>query len=280
MSVLGSIIGGRLAASHLAGPDVSDAVGMARVFSDMGWHCTLGAWAAPDSTPRENFILYCRGIEALAASGLDGYFSIKLCTLGYDRAMFEELAGLAAGHDIRVHCDSMDPLTADRTMSIIGQAHARYENIGSTLPAGWRRSRPDAEKLADWGVPVRIVKGQWGDPDRRVTDIRAAFVTLAGQLAGRGLRISVATHDRSVALRSLALLTGAGTDCEMEQISGLPQNCSAIAGAAGVPFRVYIPYGFPYLPYNIWQVRTRPAVALWALRDFIAGKHRRVGEPR
>lgn len=253
---------------------------MARAFSARGWHCTLGAWAAPESTPRENFNLYTRGIEALAASGLNGYFSIKLCTLGYDRAMFEDLVDLAAGKNLRVHCDSMDPQTADRTMSIIRQMNARSEHIGSTLPAGWRRSAPDAEKLADWGVAVRIVKGQWGDPDRRIADIRAAFVGLAEKLAGRGLRISVATHDRSVALRSLALLTAAGTECEMEQISGLPQNCAAIAGAAGVPFRVYIPYGFPFLPYNIWQVRTRPAVALWVLRDLIVGKHRRVGEAR
>ncbi len=249
---------------------------MAMVFARNGWRCALGAWVSPESAPRENFALYSESVEALAGSGLTGYLSVKLASLGYDQALFGELVGAAARRGVRIHCDSVGPESVDRTMDVLEKAGALSEHLGSTLPAGWRRSPADAEKLAALGVAVRIVKGQWGDPERRVGDLRAAFVGLAGKLSGRGVPVSVATHDRVVARRSLDLLTRSGTDCELEQISGLPLNCAPIASEAGVPFRVYIPFGYPYLPYNIWQIRTRPVVALWALRDFIAGRHRSV----
>jgi proline dehydrogenase len=253
---------------------VEDAIRLADIFSRRGWSSTLGPWVSPESAPPENFSVYCRAIEAINARGIDAYLSIKLSTIGYDEGMFGEL--LSRGGGMRIHCDSIGPESADRTMAVVGRAAAAHPNVGSTLPAGWRRSPTDAARLAEWGVAVRIVKGQWGDPGGRVDDIRSAFVGVARALAGRGVRVGVATHDVRVARESISLLTAAGTPCDMEQISGLPQNCAPVARSLGVPFRVYIPFGYPYLPYNIWQVRTRPAVAMWVLRDFIAGKHRPV----
>lgn len=250
---------------------------MAEICSRRGWASVLGPWVAPGNSPRENFTIYLRAVESIAARRLDAYLSIKLSTIGYDAGMFAELLDRGQASGIRIHCDSIGPESAEPTMSAVGRAAASHTNIGSTLPAGWRRSVRDAPVLADWGVAIRIVKGQWGDPAGRIPDIREAYVAIARSLAGRPNRIGIATHDRRVARESLSLLAAAGTPCDMEQISGLPQNCVSVARSLGVPFRVYIPYGYPYLPYNIWQVRTRPAVALWAVRDFIAGKHRALG---
>jgi proline dehydrogenase len=269
-----SMIARRLAASHLAGPGVGDALRLAELYAARGWACAIGPWVAPDRTPRENLALYLEGVDALAARGLDGYISVKLSTLGYDDGMFAELLGRAAPSGMRVHSDSIGPESADRTMEMILKAAGRFRNAGATLPAGWRRSPADAAKLIEGGVAVRIVKGQWDDPAGPVADIREAYLRVARALAGAKSIVGVATHDRRVAAGSLEILRAAGTPCNMEQISGLPSNCAALAASMGVPFRVYIPYGFPYLPYNIWQVRTRPAVAFWAIRDFIAGKHR------
>ena len=269
-------MGRRLAASHLAGPAVGDAIRLAELFSGRGWSCAIGPWVSPDSTPRDNFSIYCLAIDAIVARGLDGYLSIKLSTIGYDEGMFGELLARGRGARVRIHCDSIGPESADPTMAMVGKAAAAHTNVGSTLPAGWRRSPTDALRLAEWGVAARIVKGQWSDPGGRVNDIRSCYVGLARTLAGKGIRVGIATHDRRVARESISLLVAAGTPCDMEQLSGLPQNCASIARSLGVPFRVYIPYGYPYLPYDIWQVRARPAVAIWALRDFIAGKHRPV----
>jgi proline dehydrogenase len=249
---------------------------MAEIISARGWSCVIGPWVAPERTPKENLSLYAEAVDALAARKLDGYLSIKLSTLGYDDGLFAELLSRAAPSGMRVHSDSIGPDSADRTMAMVGRAAAKFRNVGATLPAGWRRSGEDAVRLREWGVPVRIVKGQWADPAGPVPDIRAAYVEVAKGLAGATAKVGVATHDRGVAAESLSILRGAGTPCDMEQISGLPWNCAALASSLRVPFRLYIPYGFPYLPYNIWTVRTRPAVAFWAARDFIAGKHRTV----
>jgi proline dehydrogenase len=270
------MIARRLAASHLAGPGVDDALRLAERFAARGWSCALGPWVAPDSSSKDNLSLYGRALDALAAGRPGAYLSIKLSTLGYDDGMFAELLSRAAQSGTRVHSDSIGPDSADRTMAMVGRAAARFRNVGATLPAGWRRSRGDAARILEWSIPVRIVKGQWADPAGAVPDLRGAFLELARSLAGAAATVGVATHDRRVAAPSLAALRSAGTPCEMEQISGLPWNCAVLASSAGVPFRVYIPFGFPYLPYNIWQVRTRPAVAFWAMRDFIAGEHRAV----
>lgn len=236
----------------------------------------IGPWVAPDRSPGQNLALYREAVDALTARRLDGYLSIKLSTLGYDDGMFTELLAHAAPSGIRVHSDSIGPESAGPATAMIGRAAARFTNVGATAPAGWRRSPADAAKFVEWGVAVRIVKGQWADPAGAVPDIRASFLALAGVLAGGKGRVGVATHDRKVAAPALSLLAAAGTPCDMEQISGLPGNCAPLAASAGVPYRVYIPYGFPYLPYNIWQVKARPAVAFWVLRDFIAGRHRAV----
>jgi proline dehydrogenase len=249
---------------------------MAELFSGRGWSCAIGPWVSPDNTPRDNYSIYAGAIDAIIAGGVNGYLSIKVSTIGYDDAMLSGLLSRAVTGGVRVHCDSIGPESADATMKMVEKAAATHRNLGSTIPAGWRRSAQDALRLSEWGVAIRIVKGQWSDPGGPVKDVRSSFVDLARLLAGRGSRVGIATHDRRVARQALPLLVAAGTPCDMEQISGLPQNCESIARSLGVPFRVYIPYGYPYLPYNIWQVRARPAVAFWALRDFISGRHRPV----
>ena len=265
-----------MATSHLAGPAVDDALRMADIFSARGWSCVLGPWVPPDSTPRQNFSTYCLAVDAIVARRLDAYVSIKLSTIGYDATLFGELLTRGREAGVRVHCDSIGPESAELTMAVVERAAAVHPNVGSTLPAGWRRSPLDAMRLAGLGVALRLVKGQWADPEGAIGGLGPAFVDLARALAGKGTTVAIATHDRRVARESLSILTASGTACEMEQISGLPQNCAGVAAALAVPFRVYIPYGYPYLPYNIWQVRARPTVALWALRDFIAGRHRPV----
>ena len=266
----------RLAASHLAGPALEDALRIAGVVAARGWSCAIGPWVGPDGNPESNAGLYARTIDAIASGRPDAYLSIKLSTLGYDNDRFFALLERAARSGTRVHADSLGPETADRTMAMIAAAAARFTNVGTTLPAGWRRSVADAAALSRLGVNVRIVKGQWPDPAGRIPDIRSAFVRVAEALAGGAGTVGVATHDRPLAVRVLGLLASSGTPCEMEQISGLPWNCAATAASAGVPFRLYVPFGHPYLPYGLRTVRVRPAVALWAARDFIAGRHRRV----
>jgi hypothetical protein len=94
------------------------------------------------------------------------------------------------------------------------------------------RSLQDAERIIDYGILVRIVKGQWADPSAPGLDPRRNYLDIIHRLSGRAAHVAIATHDRILA------------------------------------------NGYPSLPYDIWQARTRPAIMAWAMRDFVEGKHR------
>jgi len=92
------------------------------------------------------------------------------------------------------------------------------------------------------------------------------------RLAGRGCRVAVATHDHALAGQALARLRDAGTPCELELLYGLPARQSLQAArAAGVPVRVYVPYGHAWLPYGLSQARRNPRILWWTMKDWLLG---------
>lgn len=77
--------------------------------------------------------------------------------------------------------------------------------IGVALPARWGRSLEDADAAVAGGLAVRVVKGEWPDPDRDL-DPRRAYLELIDRLAGRARHVGVATHDRELAREAFARL--------------------------------------------------------------------------
>ncbi|HUN66685.1 MAG TPA: proline dehydrogenase [Bacteroidota bacterium] len=264
----------RMAASHLAGLHVTDALTVCAAASRRGWTTTLGYWNDPHDTPADAARAYHAALDAILTTPLNSYLSVKVTILQYDYGCISDLLGKAAAQGVRIHFDAMDPSSAEPTFSLLERSLAAHSNLGCTLPSRWRRSLTDADRVAGLGIPVRIVKGQWADPADQRIDPRAGFISVVQHLAGSRARVAVATHDRPLARRALGILTDSSTACEMEQLSSLPQNCASVAAALGVPFRIYVPFGHPSLPYDIWQARARAGIIVWALRDFIAGRHR------
>ena len=170
----------------------------------------------------------------------------------------------------------MDPDSADRTFNLLERTLAKHRNLGCTLPGRWKRSAEDAARVIEWGIPVRVVKGQWPDPGIPKFEARAGYLEVIRRLSGKAAQVAVATHDQGLARKALRSLTESGTSCEMEQLSSLPHTCSQIANGFHVPFRLYVPYGYPSMPYDIWQVRARPQIVRWVIRDALRGRHRKL----
>src|SRR5207244_3232405 len=98
---------------------------------------------------------------------------------------------------------------------------------------------------------VRVVKGEWLDPDVPQRDPRTGFLEVVERLAGRAVHVGVATHDHELAQASLQLLVDAGTPCELELLIGMPvREPAAVAARLGVPVRVYVGWGDRGLPYE------------------------------
>jgi proline dehydrogenase len=145
--------------------------------------------------------------------------------------------------------------------------------LGTTLPGRWARSVSDAGWALDHGLQVRVVKGQWPDPADPDRDPRAGFLEVIDRLAGRACRVRVASHDVPLAAEAVRRLRNAGTPCELELLFGMPMTRSLRwADAAGVPVRIYVPYGEGYTPHAFDQLRRNPRL-LWSIvRDLVPAR--------
>src|SRR2546427_6829690 len=262
----------RAARAYVAGPELADALHVCHALAWKGIASTICPWDGAGDPPRRVADSYLAALQGLKGSALDCYLSIKAPSLGFSRDLLTELLEAARPNGLGIHFDSLAPEAADQSWALIGDAVARHTPVGCTLPARWRRSLSDVERAVELGLRVRIVKGQWADPEAPDVEARRGFLALVERLAGRARRVAVATHDPALARQALASLRRAGTACELELLFGLPVRASLqVARAAGVPVRFYVPYGHAWLPYSLSQARQNPRILWWTMRDWLLG---------
>jgi proline dehydrogenase len=259
----------RAARSYVAGSELSDAVHVAHTFAVQGVPAsTLCFWDAQGDLPRHVADMYLATVRAIQSERLDSYLSVKAPSLGFDGALVAEIAVAAreAG-GIRLHFDSLGAETVERTFALIENARVHQTPLGCTIPGCWRRSPPDARRAAELGLCVRVVKGQWPDPEGSV-DARSGFLDVVAALSPGAARVAVATHEPELAAAAIRRLRSAGTPCELELLYGLPSRAVLkVARNLDVPVRYYIPYGHAWLPYALRQARRNPRILWWLLRD-------------
>lgn len=260
-------------AAYVAGPELTDAIAAGDRFSSQGATSTIGYWDSGEEAPRAVADIYLAALNAIEQTGLNSYLSIKAPALGLASDLVEEVVARGDRAGIGIHFDSLAPELVDRTFELIDRATKSSSLIGCTLPGRWHRSATDAHTVVDLGVRVRVVKGQWADPDYPDIDLRAGYLATIDKLAGSAKHVAVATHDPILAAESLRRLQAAGTSCELELLFGLPMNAvRKVADNLGVKVRVYVPYGESYLPYALSQVRKKPQILWWVMRDALIAK--------
>lgn len=265
-------VAARAARAYVAGAAVGDAVRVARRWNGRRVATTIGFWndAADPHERVQRETLKC--VAAVERHLPGGYVSIKLAALGYRDDLLRPILEGAARASLRVHFDSLGPETVDRTNAVIERARALHDDLGCTLPARWARSPDDAERAAARGLAVRVVKGQWEDPDAPGRDARQGFLAVVERLAGRARLVAVATHDVPLAERCVAVLRDAGTPVEIELLHGLPmRRALGLARRRRVPARVYVPYGESWLPYSLDYAERHPEIVLRLARDLLGG---------
>jgi proline dehydrogenase len=262
---------GRAARAYVAGPLLSDAVDVCRGLARAGLGSTIGFWNGRDAMPRQVADAQLAGLERLARETWDCHLSLKAPPLAYSRTLLGEIVDWAGRTRVRLHFDSLSPDTVEPTFALIDKYHG-LSSLGCTLPGRWSRSLGDAERAVRLGLRVRVVKGQWADPDGPEPDARAGFLAVVNRLAGRARHVAVATHDAPLAREALHRLCSAGTSCELELLLGLPvREATEVARAIGVGIRCYVPYGQPSLPYRVADAGRNPWIAWWMARDLVLG---------
>jgi proline dehydrogenase len=263
----------RRTSAYRAGPGLHEALDVCRRLAAYGLASTIGYYATPDERPRAVADAYLAAFDRLSAEAVDCYVSVKLSAIGFDAPLFAELEAAAAQSQRRLHVDALAPETAEATWLLLEGA-PRGGRVGTTLPGRWRRSADDTSRAAGLGLAVRIVKGQWADPVNGNGDRAAAgFLQIVDRLRGHPHRVAVATHDARLLSESLRRLNETETPCEAELFYGLPFRAPVLsARRAGVPIRVYVPYGHPGAPYGRADLMHNPAATWWLVQDLLLGK--------
>jgi CelD/BcsL family acetyltransferase involved in cellulose biosynthesis len=241
--------------AYVAGDDPDSALTCARQLAEKGVGVALGYWEAPDDTEAHVEAMSLAAIEGISRAGIDGYVALKPASLG----RIEPLLSRARELGVPVHLDSTGLDEADASWELLEEIAG--PDVGCTLPTLWGRSLADAKRARELGLRVRLVKGQWPDPDYKASDEAQRFLEIVDAVAGARY-IGVATHDRGLAEEALSSLPGS----VHERMLGLPWRGRDLG-----PTRVYVPFGHPYLPYATGRARRSPRVALWLARSVIRG---------
>jgi proline dehydrogenase len=255
---------GRAARPYIAGAHVADAIACASDLQRAGMTSALAYWNDAGEDPRQVCAAYLEAVDALAAAALPGYVSIKAPALGLSQELVGAVAARCGERGRGLHFDSLAVAHQAGVFTHIERLSTTGIPLGCTLPAKFGRSPADADRAVALGVRVRIVKGQWDDPEQQI-DPRRGFLTLIERLAGRAAHVSVATHDAALAEQSLRILISAKTPADLELLFGLPARPAlAAAKRLAVPVRMYVPYGRAWLPYAASAARRNPRL-LWRL---------------
>jgi proline dehydrogenase len=256
----------RAARRYMAGSELAAAMKREQALRAGGRTTVVGYWNAGDDDPDAVLREYGAALDALAGRpGVE--LACKPPALDCDPERLDTLAERARRADIRLHFDSLSPESADAALEATLATGA-----GATVPGRWLRSLDDADRLASAELPVRVIKGQWPDPDLPRRDPREGFLAVIGRLAGRPAPVAVATHDGPLAAEALSMLLDAGTPAEVQLLLGLPAEASlAAAREAQVGVRVYVPYGVPHLPYAVRTMAKHPSIALRLVAGLFRG---------
>jgi proline dehydrogenase len=263
----------RRASAYRAGHGLDEALDVCRRLADRGLASAIGYGAAPEARPRAVADAHLAAFDRLSSEAVDCYVSVKLSAIGFDAALFAELEAAAVASRRRLHLDALAPETVGATWMLL-EGFPRDGSVGTTLPGRWRRSADDAPRAARLGLSVRIVKGQWAErADGGSDPVRKGFLRVVDRLRGHTHRVAVATHDVALLTESLGRLQAAGTPCEVELLYGLPFRGPALrARRAGVPIRVYVPYGDAGAPYGRADLAHKPVATWWLMQDLLFGK--------
>lgn len=260
----------RYAERVMPGPGPVAAVRLCERLGRKGLHSTVGYFDSPGARPEEVVATNVALAGLLAGSPLDVHLSVKAPALGFALARVRTVAEAASAAGLPLMFDAHAEADADRTLDLASAYLGENPGTGLVLPARWRRSMADVLHFRDTSARLRIVKGEWADPQWGAEDIAANYMRLIALLAGRRAPVAVATHDPGLAQQALSLLLDAGTPCELEQLRGLPRRRTmAVAERLSVPVRLYIPFGPGWWPYALDKALDRPYLLSWMIRDAV-----------
>ncbi|MDQ4076988.1 MAG: hypothetical protein M3220_12170, partial [Chloroflexota bacterium] len=190
--------------------NVETATSICRDLAGRGVSSTLGCFYNHETVPQD-IVREHRKASSLLRNYQDGtfYLSLKPWQLHFDPELIAAVAKTAVPNTHGISFDSLRDDMVEQSFELLERAmernapatipHNRWQ-YGITLPSRWKRSLEDADRAAEDGLRVRVVKGEVPAADRSAeVDPREGFLGLVERVAGRVPEIEIATHDYAVA---------------------------------------------------------------------------------
>jgi proline dehydrogenase len=207
--------------------------------------------------------------------------SIKVTQFGVDiseDACVENVLRLVAKANAtgsRVEIDMESSRYTQRTLDIAERAAAAGP-VRCVIQAYLRRSAADVDRMNRLGVPVRLCKGAYDEPETVAFPGKAAvdehYVQLMKKLMDEGNFPAIATHDPKMhtATITYARLRGIAADkFEFQMLYGIRRDLQKQLLDQGYRLRLYVPYGSAWYPYFMRRLAERPANVFFLARSFL-----------
>jgi proline dehydrogenase len=186
------------------------------------------------------------------------WLSLDLSHLGIatdPRAALRRLLSIleAMPGEMRIQVGAEEAALADHVLDAV-LAVPDPRSVTATVQANLRRSPADAERLANAGVPIRLVKGAYVEDFRDSVPYgepaNLAYLGIARRLAELGAEVSLATHDGLLREACQLVLPGAG----VEMLLGVRDDEARRLVGSGTAVRVYVAYGPNWFRYWLRRV--------------------------
>ena len=166
---------------------------------------------------------------------------------------------------------------------------AVVEKIGTAravIQAYLYRSAADIDRLNSLGIPVRLCKGAYNEPESVAfpakRDVDQNYLKLLKILLDKGNYPAIASHDETIlgeAFRYARERKIAPEKFEFQMLYGIRNDLQQRIIDLGYHLRVYVPYGVAWYPYFMRRLAERPANVLFLAKNVFKGQLRKRGSP-
>jgi proline dehydrogenase len=166
----------------------------------------------------------------------------------------------------------------ERTLDLVLRAHQENDNVGAVIQSYLYRSESDVRKLLEYGVPIRLCKGAYLEPDsvafRKKSATDANFIRLMKLLLESDIYHALATHDEAMisATKKFCAERQIGKEhFEFQMLYGVRRDLQQSLVRDGYNVRIYIPFGHQWFPYFMRRLAERPANVIFIIRNLLRG---------
>lgn len=283
MYIPGPIVG-LFAKSYIAGPNLYDAVKVAREMNNKNIMVTIDILGEFIRTKDDAKYFKEKCIEILDAinkEGIDGNLSLKPTQMGLllDKQFafdnIREILTHAKSLNNFVRIDMEDHVCTDDTLEFYRKLRDEFPgHAGTVLQAYLRRTPNDIEKLSDGPLNFRLCKGIYDEPRKIAYKdpyiINRNYTYCLDILFKNRAYVGIATHDEKLIFEAMRLIKKYDykkDEYEFQMLLGVDEELRNIIVSAGHRLRVYVPFGKDWLPYSKRRLKANPSIGRHALRQ-------------